>query len=182
MTFKSAALVSAMMLGAASAQATVYDFGTHAPLEISSFVTLGAGGVAPGPISDFYTFEIVGGLQSLTSSVVALNNETALSITGGQYGIFSVGANGTFESGGGDDSLLAGSPYAFNGTTGSTTHAVTVGPGKYYYAVGGTSAGSVGGYYTLSSTVSAVPEPQTYLLMLGGLTAVGFIAARRKAG
>jgi len=182
MNFKSAAVVSAMILGAASAQATVYDFGTHAPVELSALVSPGAGGAAPGAISDFYTFEIVGGLQSLSSTVVASNVGTVLNITGGMYGVFSFGANGMFESGGGDDVMAPGSPYNFDGTTGSMTHSLTVGPGKYYYAVVGASTGSVGGYYTLVSSVAAVPEPQTYLMLLGGLGAIGFVAARRRAG
>lgn len=34
--------------------------------------------------------------------------------------------------------------------------------------------------YSFKSTVSAVPEPSTYLMMIGGLGMVGFMAARRR--
>lgn len=34
----------------------------------------------------------------------------------------------------------------------------------------------------VSANVAAVPEPETYALMLGGLAAVGFVARRRRVG
>lgn len=39
----------------------------------------------------------------------------------------------------------------------------------------------VGATYSGELTVTAVPEPETYALMLAGLGAVGFLARRRKA-
>jgi PEP-CTERM motif len=41
----------------------------------------------------------------------------------------------------------------------------------------GAGTGGYGGFYT----VTAVPEPETYALMLAGLGIVGFVAARRRA-
>ena len=53
-----------------------------------------------------------------------------------------------------------------------------LGAGTYYLTFVGTGTGSYGG--TLE--VSAVPEPETYALMLAGLGVVGFMAARRSRG
>jgi len=181
MKFRSTLLLAASMVAAGATQAATYDFGPHAAVELSALLGGGAGGAAPGSFSDFFTFELSGGPQVVSSSVVAVNNGTVLSITGGQYALLSFGANGVFDNGGGDDQVAPGSLHTFDGTTGSTTHALTLGPGKYYYAVVGSAGGSVGGYYTLSSTVTPVPEPHTQLLMLAGLSAFGFIAARRKS-
>jgi hypothetical protein len=50
--------------------------------------------------------------------------------------------------------------------------------GSYFYGVSGT--GTAVGSYTLTSTVVAVPEPETYALLAAGLGIVGFVASRRR--
>lgn len=56
-------------------------------------------------------------------------------------------------------------------TVTNTVHTIIV-TGK---AIGGSTVG-----FTGSISVSAVPEPSTYALLLAGLGAVGFVASRRK--
>lgn len=56
----------------------------------------------------------------------------------------------------------------------------SLGMGTYYFKVDGTATGKVGGFYTFGA-VAAVPEPETYALMLAGLGLVGFAARRRKS-
>ncbi|MET0268521.1 MAG: FxDxF family PEP-CTERM protein [Duganella sp.] len=55
--------------------------------------------------------------------------------------------------------------------------------GNYYVQVGGLIAGNAGGSYAsdLTVSVSAVPEAETYAMMLAGLGMLGFVARRKKA-
>lgn len=60
-------------------------------------------------------------------------------------------------------------------------------PGAYNLVVTGANSldpASFSGTLTVAGAgaVAAVPEPETYALMLAGLGAVGFVAARRRAG
>lgn len=59
--------------------------------------------------------------------------------------------------------------------------ASVLGAGSYKLDIAGSVAGSSGGMYTGSLSVSPVPEPATWGMTLSGLAAVGFLARRRKA-
>ena len=91
-------------------------------------------------------------------------------------GVMGLGPNGTFD--GGDDVLLAGGPVA--PTTGVSFDLAANGGGAVYLVVAGvTPIGSIGSLYSGSVTVSAVPEPETFAMLLAGLGLVGSIALRR---
>lgn len=52
--------------------------------------------------------------------------------------------------------------------------------GDYYLQVNGLVVGKAGGKYSADITLSPVPEPETYAMMLAGLGLLGFSARRRK--
>ena len=63
----------------------------------------------------------------------------------------------------------------------NSAHFDNLAVGKYAYGVAGYNGGTDISYVSFSSTfTNAVPEPETYALMLGGLGVIGFIARRRK--
>jgi hypothetical protein len=53
--------------------------------------------------------------------------------------------------------------------------------GSYYLKVAGTGVGQAGGNYWGTLTVSPVPEPGEWALMLSGLGLIGFMVRRRTA-
>ncbi len=50
----------------------------------------------------------------------------------------------------------------------------------YYLQIKGSVMSNTAGQYTASATVAAVPEPETYGMLLGGLAVLGLLARRRK--
>ncbi|HHS99627.1 MAG TPA: PEP-CTERM sorting domain-containing protein [Thiomicrospira sp.] len=52
--------------------------------------------------------------------------------------------------------------------------------GSYYLTLSGKIKGESSNYSISTLSVSPVPEPSTYALMLAGLGLVGFMARRRK--
>ncbi|HEY4083245.1 MAG TPA: FxDxF family PEP-CTERM protein [Burkholderiaceae bacterium] len=169
-------LVSLALLAiVAGAQATTFDWGAHDSAESHlSYVPAGA-------FSDIYTFSL-GNAETTASSAVSLNLSSAYVISGAQYSLWKdAGAAGPD----GSDTMIG--TWSFDGTSGTAANAHTVDlvAGNYFYAVSGTALGSGdaaqnAGIYNIASTIAAVPEPETYALMLGGLIAVGSICARRR--
>ena len=135
------------------------DWGAH------DMVETGGNVVAPGSFQDAFLF-----------SLAAPTTLFASAATAGIPGMFDM-AGGTvslFKDVFGPDALIGS--FSFDGTTGtSPTTFADLAAGHYYYLVSGTALG-LGGLYSL---VSAVPEPETYALLLAGLMMVLVLSRRR---
>jgi hypothetical protein len=163
---QSLALLAFASTFAFNAEAITTNWGVHDALEVAAVVT------PVGSFNDTYLFSLTA-TETLFSTAVSNNLTSALNITGGQVSLFKeLGAVDT----------TVGS-YAFNDVTGSISHAFGILPlGDYYYQITGSGVGSLGGFYTLSSTllpVSPVPEADTLAMMLAGLGVMGFLGRRR---
>jgi hypothetical protein len=147
-----------------NANATVTDWGVHDPLEIGVAVT------PTGVFDDSYLFMLVGDFN-VFSTAVSNNLTDVLGIVGGSVTLYrEMGAVDTMIGSFGYSAFTGNISYDFGALAG----------GDYYYSVAGIGTGTAGGFYTISSTITPVPEPHTYALMLGGLGALGFVARRRR--
>jgi len=158
------AVAAALSVSAVSASAATTAWGAHDPLEFGGGFVVGSFAA----LSDIFTFTL-SSLSRVTATAVS-NESATLDLANAMVTLFSgpVGS-GTFVS-----------AFGFNKTSLSSTIS-PLNPGSYYYAVTGTvGAGAVAGSYALTSQVVVVPEPGTYALMLAGLGAVGWVAARRR--
>jgi hypothetical protein len=148
---------------AISAHASGTDWAAHGPLEV------GVSLVSPGDFTDTFTFSLLQG-SKLMSTAVSNNLGNVLQIDNGLVTLY--------KEAGQEDTVLGS--FEFDGTTGSTSHTFNIGsPGSYYYSVTGHASGSSGGFYSLSSTAAAVPEPATLALTLAGLASAGMMYRRR---
>jgi len=76
--------------------------------------------------------------------------------------------------------LLTGTQVSTGATDIWQLSSATLGAGDYYLAVSGSAVSKSAGSYSLGVTVTPVPEPETYAMLLGGLGLMGVVARRRK--
>ncbi|MFG6439591.1 FxDxF family PEP-CTERM protein [Roseateles sp. LKC17W] len=154
MKLKLLAAASLVALSATAAQAvTLVDTfgGAH-----DSFETVTEAGIA-APFFETYAF--------------TLGSTSNVQVTFASFNV--LGAVGLYKAGG-----TPVDSFAVGGTQFSGSDSWTLAAGSYFYGVSGT--GTAVGSYTLTSTVAAVPEPETYALLAAGLGIVGFVASRRR--
>ncbi|TFW19062.1 PEP-CTERM sorting domain-containing protein [Massilia arenosa] len=116
-----------------------------------------------GSFTDTFTFSIqAGDLSSSANPLnVKLGNVDVFNISNLSYTIWSGSDNlGTFA---GDN----------------TTFTNTLAAGDYVVKVMGDADGAMGGTYGIAMQLAAVPEPETYAMLLAGLGLVGFMSRRR---
>lgn len=157
-----AAAVSLAFSAVSASAVTVW--GVHDPVEFGFGSAVGAA----TPLLDRYSFTLTSA-SSLMATAVS-NDGPGLLLSDAIVALYQGPVGSGVNIG----------QFSFNNT--STSHAfLSLAAGSYYYVVNamvGTDA--VAGSYALTSQVSAVPEPETYGLMLAGLAMGGFIVLRRR--
>jgi len=153
--------LSTLVKSAVAAAATVAALGAHAAISLDTDAGFEVTAYKRTAFSDTYDFNFTGGPSALVTFSLFGGNinwdaTSALTITD------SVSSH-TYTAAGiplFDQTLTLNGPFSFT-LTGNPV---------------------VKGGYTLNveATTAAVPEPETYALLLAGLGAVGFVAARRK--
>lgn len=155
--------------GGAHAAPELFDtWGVHDTGEVT-------GGLSDAsPIDGVVTFALAAG-SNLSAAAVSNDLSPVFHISDGNVALYADNGDTDYTN----DSALG----SFNFSAVNTVYSFgSLLAGAYFYRVTGNADGSVGGNFLLSSTISAVPEAQTYALMLAGLGIGAFVTRRRKNG
>jgi hypothetical protein len=170
--FVAAAAVSAVMLGSGAANATTTALGAAVvgtPLPFFGLVPVF------GPFTDSFTFSLPpnGGSGYSVANFTLLPGLYNTALT-----TLSLWSNPDGVVWNGDEILIGTSSAPGGSMVGLVQSAQPA--GNYALTVMGVANGTSGGIYTGAISVTAVPEPETYAMMLAGLAALGFLARRRQ--
>ncbi len=167
MNFKLCISTAALAMAVAgSASATSYSF-TMPLAPATPYSTFQS--VSGVSFIDYFNFTAPTGAVQAAAAVVSIDLAPFANIDLMQLSLFS-GSNGTgallFVGGVGEFSQLE-------------NVAITAGS-AYSFRMTGNIVSAPVGYYTFTAVAAPVPEPETYVLMLAGIAAVGFVAMRRR--
>lgn len=128
-----------------------------------------AGNHSADTFADQYTFSL-SGVSNVLADVYSFsgNAKNGLDITG--FSLFNAAGN----------LISAGSQLSSGKTDQWVLDLGTLAADNYYLQVSGTVLSQSAGSYTTNLAISAVPEPATYGMLLGGLAVVGALASRRR--
>ncbi len=176
MSIRKIALAVALTGSAIAANAAMTDLGTLGA-GAKAFSGKVLGGPAPLSFGDFFTFELPASASSAYSVVNFPVSELNLDLAFNSLALFSMGADGAIGGTGANQDILRASANGIVGT-GSQSLSVNLGPTasaqKMYLHVSGFTTGSAGGLYSGAISVSPVPEPEVWAMMLVGAGLVGF--------
>jgi hypothetical protein len=179
MKIKSLAAAAAIALSSLSASATTatnfYDF---APSISGTPTLLIVDVMDSGSFNDFLSFTLPG---SSTSGYTLNTSDTTRRGTVLLASVFqtvNLYSNPDAIVGNSDDRMLSVFSTSANGKS-ATLATGPLAAGSYYLDVKGVATGSFGGTYSAAINVTAVPEPESYAMLLAGLGLMGAIARRR---
>ncbi|MES2162598.1 MAG: choice-of-anchor C family protein [Pseudomonadota bacterium] len=191
-----AAIAAASVSGAASAANLIQngDFENVTGVNLNDFVRVGAGesaianwtvgGVSVDVINHSYNSILGNSIDMLGTPGPGVLSQSFNAVAGATYTLSFDLTHNPYSHGAGLDVFVGGNHYAFDGSspvTNYTFNFTTAGGSQalVFSSVGGD--GYSGAVLDNVSVTAAVPEPETYAMMLAGLGLVGFIARRRKA-
>ncbi|NVD73954.1 PEP-CTERM sorting domain-containing protein [Duganella sp. BJB488] len=172
-------MAALMLTGAAGlplAHAADISQGVHT-LDLSAGAAVlmhefGAGN-AGNTFSDRYNFTVDGG--AALGALVGSLDQASLGLGGAGFDSFKLYNSAGLSLDGARQSAPGAAAEVW---TLSARHLV---PDSYYLLVSGTVRNAAAGNYVGSVAISAVPEPASYGMLLGGAGIVGWLARRRKA-
>jgi hypothetical protein len=127
-----------------------------------------------GAFTDVWTFNL--GTESAVAASITNVEVTFAGMSAGKILGFMAYLNGT-QLFGPTSSVTAG---GITVTTQVLAGGTTLPAGMYELTISGTGITGANASYGGNIVATPVPEPETYALMLAGLAAVGFVAARRR--
>lgn len=191
-----AAIAAASVSGAASAANLIQngDFEIASGVNLNNYVVVGAGdgaianwtvgGNSVDIINNSYNAISGNSIDMLGSPGPGILSQSFNTVAGTTYTLSFDLTHNPYSHGAGLDVFVGGNHYSFEGSTPVTNYTfnfTTTGglQALTFSSVGGD--GWSGAVLDNVSVTAAVPEPETYAMMLAGLGLVGFIARRRKA-